>query len=74
MIDEKGRCCGRKPLVYKRHPAHRFCVRCDRAYDLDEPEQVENWAWKKDATGTFVTTLSGKSRPRAAVGTHKEEK
>lgn len=43
-LDEKGRCCGRKPIVYKRDP-HLFCPRCDRAFDPITGEQIENWAW-----------------------------
>lgn len=52
-LDDKGRCCGRKPLVYKRSPStgeppQRFCCRCDRAYNIETGEQIDNWAWKKD--------------------------
>ena len=43
-LDEKGRCCGLKPLVYKRD-RRRFCHRCDREFDIDTGEQVSNWAW-----------------------------
>jgi hypothetical protein len=46
-LDEKGRCCGRKPLVYKRDP-HLFCTRCDRAFDPDTGKQIGNWAWMFD--------------------------
>ena len=53
-LDDKGRCCGRKPLVYKRFPAHKFCSRCDRAYDLNTGEQISNWAWKENLLGEFV--------------------
>ena len=28
-LDGKGRCCGRKPLVYKQPSLHFFCDRCD---------------------------------------------
>lgn len=54
MLDDKGRCCGRKPLVYKRlqgynNPAGLFCTRCDRAYTHDGKPQ-ENWAWNSDHT------------------------
>lgn len=49
-LDEKGRCCGRKPLVYK---PERFCVRCDRAFDLETGEQIPNWAWKQSAGGAW---------------------
>ena len=45
-LDEKGRCCGRKPLIYKCDSMH-FCCRCDRAFNLESGEQVENWAWMK---------------------------
>lgn len=55
-LDERGRCCGRKPLVYKRpRPGHFFCARCDRAFNLETGIQTENWAWKFSSTG-FVTT------------------
>ena len=52
MIDDKGRCCGRKPMVYKSRYStstgpHRYCPRCDRAYDLDTNDQISNWAWKQ---------------------------
>lgn len=55
-LDEKGRCCGRKPLVYKVPRSQKFCTRCDRSYDRASGEQIENWAWKKDASGEFVST------------------
>jgi hypothetical protein len=50
-LDEKGRCCGRKPLTYKRYrgtdyPAGYFCSRCSRCYDLVTKEQINSWAWK----------------------------
>lgn len=59
MIDEKGRCCGRKPIKYKggswRSPEfpQRFCFSCNRAYKLDSDEQLENWAWVKNSLGEF---------------------
>jgi hypothetical protein len=58
-LDEKGRCCGRKPLVYTtgRFTApegpQKFCFCCDRSYDLTTGEQIENWAWKKGKDGEF---------------------
>ena len=52
-LDDKGRCCGRKPLVYKRSRGwdqrpgpYRFCTICDRAYEFDRPEQIANWAYE----------------------------
>lgn len=44
-LDEKGRCCGRKPIVYKRDGL-RFCDRCDRAFSFTTDVQIENFAWK----------------------------
>jgi hypothetical protein len=48
-LDAVGRCCGRKPMVYKRPGTaevcpFRFCPRCDRAFDM-EGQQVANWAF-----------------------------
>jgi hypothetical protein len=57
-LDEKGRCCGRKPLVYKsrfhKGGPQKFCFKCDRAYTLETGEQIENWAWMKDNNGDWV--------------------
>lgn len=52
-LDEKGRCCGRKPLTYKRD-GHRFCFRCNRAYHLYCDYQIDNWAWKRQPDGQFM--------------------
>ena len=49
-LDEKGRCCGRKPLVYKRPTHSLFCSRCDREFD-PSGKQVATWAWRKAANG-----------------------
>lgn len=49
-LDDKGRCCGRKPIDYKggawNSPVRpqKFCTRCSRAYDRITGEQLENWA------------------------------
>ncbi len=61
-LDDKGRCCGRKPLVYKRPPAQLFCFRCDRAYDSETGEQMDNWAWVKDQAGEFQSKLERPGR------------
>lgn len=58
MLDDKGRCCGRKPMAYKSAWStstgpHRFCGRCDRAYHLEENEQIPNWAYRKLSDGSF---------------------
>lgn len=49
-IDPKGRCCGRKPLHYKREP-HLFCCRCNAAFDVTTGEQIANWAYRKTSDG-----------------------
>jgi hypothetical protein len=57
-LNDKGQCpaCKIKPLVYKREP-HKFCHRCDRAYDLATGAQIANWAWKTSDGGvTFERT------------------
>jgi hypothetical protein len=63
-LDDKGRCCGRKPLVYKTswrtgEGPHKFCTRCDRAYDLETGEQLKNWAWYQDGSGVWQPTYGG---------------
>ena len=57
-LNEKGQCCGRKPIAYRgsnntQAGPHRFCVRCDRAYDLRDNVQIENWAWRKLENGNW---------------------
>lgn len=52
QLDERGRCCGRKPLTYKRE-RRRFCDRCNRSYDYYQGLQVDNWAWKRRTDGRF---------------------
>ena len=51
MLDANGRCCGKKPLQYRSNRQIvggplQYCPRCDRAYDLDTGEQIDNWAWR----------------------------
>lgn len=53
-LDDKGRCCGRKPLIYKVPTFRRFCSRCGREFNRDR-QQVENWAWAKNEDGTFTS-------------------
>lgn len=43
-LDKKGRCCGKKPIKYKRDD-HYFCPRCDRSFSLETEYQIESWAW-----------------------------
>jgi len=39
-----GRCCGRKPLTYKRPQLHYYCCRCDAEYDANGAQHA-NSAW-----------------------------
>ena len=32
-LDSNGRCCGRKPLKYKRPHVYLFCDRCGACFD-----------------------------------------
>lgn len=59
-LDDKGRCCGRKPLTYKRE-GHRFCHRCNRAYHYYQNFQINNRAWKRRTDGQFEY-VTGKTR------------
>ena len=59
-LDDKGRCCGRKPLVYKRPVTHFFCTKCDAEFAVSG-KQRPNWAWL--AVGDNFT-------PKYASGPH----
>jgi hypothetical protein len=52
-LDDRGRCCGRKPLVYKRPKHQFFCARCDAHFDPSTGIQIEGWAYPK-VDGGFV--------------------
>lgn len=52
-LQASGRCCGRKPIVYKRDP-HLFCDRCDRAYHSETGDQIANWAYLAAGPGKFA--------------------
>jgi hypothetical protein len=49
-LDEIGRCCGKKPRVYKRGDgsgrAERWCSRCNRSYLMVEAKEVQTLAVK----------------------------
>lgn len=46
-LDHRGRCCGRKPIKYKRDGGpHYFCPRCNRSYDLVTQRQIPNWCYE----------------------------
>ncbi len=61
-LDAKGRCCGRKPLVYKTyqgggiHPPFKFCTHCGSHFNM-EGQQVEDNEWK---------WISGRLQPKGS--------
>ena len=60
---DKGRCCGRKPRPYKGghlSERKRVCLKCDREFDYDTGDQVENWAWKRTENFEWVRRLDRK--------------
>lgn len=61
-LNGRGQCCGRKPLIYK-HPPHKFCARCDRAFTM-EGEQIENLAYVQQ--GEYFA----RRRSQRSPGTH----
>lgn len=63
-LDDKGRCCGRKPIFYKggswRSPLDapmHFCDVCCREFGPDGIHR-ENWAWKRGTDGELVPVSS----------------
>lgn len=65
-LNERGQCCGRKPLLYKtkvdQHAKapHKYCTRCNAAYDVDTGKQIDNWAYREVGTdGQFVNRQIG---------------
>jgi len=75
-----GRCCGRKPLEYRR-TGTLFCTRCDREYAIGTGAQQSNWGWRAVPGGfvpgdtsvgaavssTVFTKTLDQSKARAAV-------
>ena len=53
-LDQKGRCCGQKPIRYKR-PPHLFCCRCNVEFDPETGIQRPNWAWVQSGDGFAPT-------------------
>lgn len=63
-LTNDGRCCGHKPLRYKRVGGpHFFCTSCKRAYALDNARQIQNWAWRR-LDGGFQSTQKRKKEAR----------
>lgn len=57
-LDAKGRCCGRKPMVYKRPQHYLFCDRCCSAF-APSGVQIANWAYEPDGEGFRPTANRG---------------
>lgn len=53
-LDQRGRCCGRKPITYRRE-RRLFCDRCNASFDTDTGRQAENWAWRADGDAFIAT-------------------
>jgi hypothetical protein len=53
-LDEHGRCCGRKPISYKRPSPYFVCDRCGRHYG---PDGVQRASWLfKSVEGALIET------------------
>jgi hypothetical protein len=64
-LDEQGRCCGRKPRLYKRPRHYLFCVRCCAALSPETGSQIENWAWVSDGDAFVATSPTSDYAARA---------
>lgn len=69
-LDDRGRCCGRKPLFYKTargmqvsKDPHHFCATCAGEFSPDGKQRA-NWAWTA-VEGGFVprNTEGGNFKP-----------
>lgn len=61
-LDTNGRCCGKKPLTYKRQGMY-FCTRCDAEYDMLTGIQRANFAWRDDGAGGLRPATDADFRP-----------
>jgi hypothetical protein len=58
QIGDKSRCCGKKPIVYKRD-GYLFCCRCGRSYDLESGRQISNFSYVVRDDGTVTPRKYG---------------
>jgi hypothetical protein len=73
-VGDTERCCGRKPIPYKRD-GKWFCPRCDAAYRMPSGEQIPNWAWLRSGDGftpRYPESEAAKLARLAASPSHKE--
>lgn len=61
-LGEDGRCCGRKPLTYKRD-GRLFCTRCCRGYAILTGEQIGNYFWEPIGVTRFASRDYEESHP-----------
>lgn len=57
QLDEKKRCCGRKPIVYKYPHPRLYCSRCYAAFHPETGQQIPNWAFA-ETDGGFIAKYS----------------
>ena len=72
-LNEKGQCpiCKRKPTVYKRDQK-KFCTHCDRAFNIETGEQIQNFAYRKITPDTFQRDCSDDLELMEARGRYRE--
>lgn len=73
-LDDKGRCCGRKPTLYKLPTPHLCCFKCNAEINPETGKQQQNWAWVSDGD-LFVATspTAGYARPFRALAAQEGE-
>ena len=64
-LDVEGRCCGRKPMVYKR-PYRQFCPRCDREFSVLGKQQT-NWRYKSTMNGALFVREDPVANPAVSA-------
>jgi len=53
-LDDKGRCCGRKPLIYKKPFHYLYCDRCNASFDPNGTQRVNSFYDKSE--GGFTSS------------------
>jgi hypothetical protein len=66
-LNDRGQCCGRKPIVYKR-PHHLYCARCNASFSPETNKQIPNWAYYRLDEERFECRTSAVSRPHSKTG------
>lgn len=72
-LDSLGRCCGRKPMTYKRPHHYLYCPHCDAAFDPSSGVQQENWAWRADGDAFVASYPTSDYATRLVRGFTREE-